>query len=176
MNPKISIAILFILVLVLAVLPDLGHAEFYKYKDTKGVWHFTDNLNEVPEDQRPDVRRYKEADDTLTPLQRYKKRQSEEAVRRKAEKRSGKHLTKKKKKIYSSKQRTLLEKKKASLEQEKTALVKEQQSLYKFNVKLADEVGLKVHKRKVAKLNRRIMAYEKKRQRFELEVAKFNSE
>ena len=35
-------------------------AEFYKYKDSNGVQRFTDNLAEVPEDQRPNADKYKE--------------------------------------------------------------------------------------------------------------------
>ena len=35
-------------------------AEFYKYKDKDGVLRFTDNLAEVPENQRKGVDRYKE--------------------------------------------------------------------------------------------------------------------
>jgi membrane-associated HD superfamily phosphohydrolase len=35
-------------------------AEFYKYKDSTGVLRFTDNLSEVPENQRKSVDKYKE--------------------------------------------------------------------------------------------------------------------
>lgn len=55
--------------LCLAVLlfanPVLG--EFFKYRDSNGVLRFTDNLAEVPPDQRPKAKSYKEADDYLTP-------------------------------------------------------------------------------------------------------------
>ncbi|MDM8556041.1 DUF4124 domain-containing protein [Desulfococcaceae bacterium HSG7] len=168
MNFKIKTVFLFVLVLMF--LPSQGYAKLYQYKDSNGVLHYTDNLHEVPEEQRPNVVIIKEADDALTPLQRYKKRQKEEAARLKAEKRPNK--TAPEKKAYSSKQRSQLEKKKAALEQERTALVKEQQALFKFNIKLADEVEIKAHKRKVVKLNKRIRAYENKRQLFELKVAK----
>ena len=172
MNFKIKIVFLFTLALML--LPGQGYAEFYKYKDSSGVSHFTDNLNEVPVDQRPNVGRYKEADDALSPVQRYKKKQQrEKAARRKAEKHSGKTPPEKKKSAYSSKQLAQLEKNKAALKQERTALVKEQQALFKFNIKLADEAQIKAHKRKAIKLNKRIRAYENKRQLFELKVAKY---
>jgi hypothetical protein len=174
MNFKIKIVFIFALALML--LSGQGYAEFYKYKDSNGVSHFTDNLNEVPVDQRPNVGRYKEADDALSPVQRYKKQQREKAARRKAEKRSGKTPPEKKKSAYSSKQLAQLEKNKATLEQEKSELVKEQQALFKFNIKLADEAQIKAHKRKAVKLNKRIRAYENKRQLFELKVAKYHSE
>jgi len=164
------------LMLIIVLVPNPGHAKFYKFKDASGVWRYVDDLNAVPEDQRSNVVTYKEKDDNLTPAQLIKKRKLEESAQMKAEKDSGSTSLKKKKPIYSSKQRAKLEKKKAILEQEKVLLVKEQQALLKFNTKLADEVRLNAHKRLVHKLNKRIQAYEKKRQHFELEVAAFNSE
>ena len=70
--------------LCLAVLllanPVLG--EFYKYRDRNGVLRFTDNLADVPVDQRPDAQSYKEPDDYLTP---YQKKERAEKARREAE-------------------------------------------------------------------------------------------
>jgi len=169
-----NIKITFLLTLALMLLPVQGSAEFYKYKDAGGVWHFTDDLYEVPEEQRPHVGTYTEADDALTPMEKWKKQRAEED-KRKTEKGSAKTLPGKKKKTVSPEKKAWLEKKKASLEHENATLVKEQQALLKFNINLADETRLKVHKIKVAKLNKRIKAYEKKRQAFELEVAKFHA-
>ncbi len=174
MNFKINIVFLFALVLMF--LPSQGYAKFYKYKDSNGVSRYTDNLNEVPEDQRPNVVIIKELDDALTPLERYKKRQREKAAQRKAEQRSGKTYVKKKKPAYSAKQRSQLEKKKAALERERTALVKEQQALFQFNAKLADEAKIKAQERKANRLNKRIRAYDRKRQQFEVELAKYHAE
>ena len=169
-----NIKITFLLALALMLIPVQGNAKFYKYKDAGGVWHFTDDLYDVPEERRPHVGTYTEADDSLTPMQKWKKQRAEEA-RHKTKKGSAKTLPEKKKKAYSPEKMTRLEKKKASLEHEKATLVKEQQALLKFNINFADEIRLKVHKIKVAKLNKRIKAYERKRQAFELEVAKFHA-
>jgi hypothetical protein len=49
-----------ILFLGLTLIPNLCPAEFYKYRDANGVLRFTDNLLEVPEDQREQVQEYKE--------------------------------------------------------------------------------------------------------------------
>jgi chromosome segregation ATPase len=48
-------------------------AQFYKYVDENGNVHFTDDYNQVPEDQRENIKEYKEyqsqADDQQTTLQ-----------------------------------------------------------------------------------------------------------
>ena len=48
------------LFLVLLVLPMLASAEIYKYRDQNGVLRFTDNLTEVPIDQRENIEQYQE--------------------------------------------------------------------------------------------------------------------
>ena len=56
MSPRILI-----LFLSLMLIPGLCFAEFYKYKDANGVLRFTDNLGEVPKDQRENIQEYKES-------------------------------------------------------------------------------------------------------------------
>ena len=48
-------------------LPASSSAEFYKYRDANGNLRFTDNLAEVPPDQRPEVDRYKQVEDFRPP-------------------------------------------------------------------------------------------------------------
>ncbi|CAB5100452.1 Pyruvate kinase (EC [Olavius algarvensis associated proteobacterium Delta 3] len=62
-----------VLFLVLVAWPGSSTAEFYRYYDENGALRFTDNLAEVPEDQQPQVKRYQEEDDYLTPRQRAEK-------------------------------------------------------------------------------------------------------
>ena len=45
---------------LLLTVSSICFAEFYKYKDSNGVLRFTDNLAEVPENQRPKADIYKE--------------------------------------------------------------------------------------------------------------------
>jgi hypothetical protein len=45
----------------LILIPGICFAEFYKYRDANGVLRFTDNLGDVPKDQREKVRQYQEA-------------------------------------------------------------------------------------------------------------------
>jgi hypothetical protein len=53
-----------ILLVGLMLIPGLCFAEFYKYRDADGVLRFTDNLADVPRDQREKVQQYQE---TATP-------------------------------------------------------------------------------------------------------------
>jgi uncharacterized coiled-coil DUF342 family protein len=46
-------------VLVVLIIPGLAGAEFYKYRDANGVLRFTDDISEVPEDQRAKLKEYK---------------------------------------------------------------------------------------------------------------------
>jgi chromosome segregation ATPase len=50
----------------LSMFPIRASAEFYRFKDAQGVMRYTDNLAEVPEDQRPQVTTYQEVR-TATP-------------------------------------------------------------------------------------------------------------
>jgi hypothetical protein len=54
-----------ILIAILFFTPD-GFAEIYKYRDQNGVLRFTDNLAEVPIDQRKKVEQYQEIKTPLT--------------------------------------------------------------------------------------------------------------
>ena len=49
-----------IIPLVFLVFTGAASAEFYKYVDDKGHVHFTDDFNQVPADQRKQVREYEE--------------------------------------------------------------------------------------------------------------------
>jgi len=54
----------------LTVWPIPGSAEFYRYYDENGILRFTDNMAEVPEDQRPKVKRYEEERESPPAVQR----------------------------------------------------------------------------------------------------------
>ena len=53
-------SLLFMLaILVMFLLPAQGEAKMYKYKDESGKWHFTDDINQIPE-------RFREKKDDLS--------------------------------------------------------------------------------------------------------------
>ncbi|MBE9582728.1 MAG: DUF4124 domain-containing protein, partial [Proteobacteria bacterium] len=49
-----------VIVLILTIFPALASAEFYKYVDKNGSVRFTDNLANVPADQRSQVDEYED--------------------------------------------------------------------------------------------------------------------
>jgi hypothetical protein len=61
-------------------------AEWYKYQDENGVWHYSDALTaDVPLEKRKEKQKYKEADDYLSEAQREQKRLQEQQARAKTD-------------------------------------------------------------------------------------------
>ncbi len=53
--------------------PVVSNAEFYKYVDENGQTHFVDDINNIPDQYKPDVDKYKEKYDDLPPEVRAQK-------------------------------------------------------------------------------------------------------
>jgi len=142
-------------------------AEFYQYTDQSGVLRFTDDLTQVPEDQRSKVKKYLEPDDSLTPEQRAQKAldaRQETVAEEKLEISGGEYLV----------EFERLDKKKTGLDQRYTELTKERNDLAKVKEAIASEAELKAYNEKISSLNKRITAFEKEREAFSKEVDAFN--
>jgi|GEM_PF-1036163 len=61
-------ALLVLLIGFLAV--SYTFADYYRYRDKNGVLRFTDDLSEVPEHQRPKLKKYKETQPVSQPVQK----------------------------------------------------------------------------------------------------------
>lgn len=135
----------------------LVKAEFYQYKDKRGIQHFTDNLNEVPAEHRKNIKRTETVDEPykvnsqpspISPkLQNFSIQGSEPVP----DLLDIKALNQEKK---------LLEKKYEQLSIKQEALSKE-----KKNARTLDEVN--AYEKKISALNMEIGAYEKRRTEFE---------
>ncbi|MGD8368115.1 MAG: DUF4124 domain-containing protein [Desulfobacterales bacterium] len=167
-------AVLFLL-LGLAFYPFRADAEFYRYTDENGVLRFTDNLQEVPPDQRPQLKKYKEAEDDLTPAQRAAKRQREAEEARKTQIRRQQQ-----KKVKSVEDIRVdspedFERVKTNLDDEYESLMRKKAALEeeRNNLKSTEEVS--AYRVKVRELNEEIKRFEDRRSRFIKKADQFNT-
>ncbi len=155
-----------VIALTLMLVPFISSAEFYKYKDESGVLRFTDDLTEIPKDQRPKMDAYSEPDDFVTPEQKQQKIDAKKA--QKAAEAA---------KVVKDKDAMRLK-----LDNTKIALDKEYEELKKTKQDLIDAradaiksaADTKAHQEKVLQFNTRVEDLEKRRQAFAKEVDAFN--
>lgn len=164
-----------VIILILAGLPSLVCAEFYKYRDGNGILRFTDNLVDVPEDQRPKVHTYSEPDDFLMPWQREDKARRETVVSEEAQEAEGRKINVSKTQIGS----TLddLKQIKAGLDEEFDALIQRKQALdaEKEALRTKDKKAAKACLEKAKQLNADIREFEQRRQAFQKKADAFNA-
>jgi len=153
-----------------AFLPCTVFADFYRYKDENGVLRFTDNLSEVPVDQRPKVHSYKESTGSQTPGKQAGEAKPEASGDTDSTEASE---TRKDKKPTDQEIEKLLEIK-AALDKEFAELEKEKQVLANQKGKLKTRSQIKARNEKVTRYNKRLAEYEKRRKAFQKEVDAFN--
>ena len=153
---------LIIFLLILLLVPALSFAEFYKYRDKDGILRFTDNLVDVPEDQRPKVHSYSEPDDFLTPQEKKKKAIQKEKASKKIRKSSGR-LAKDSSFMGLNRIKTELDAEHAELTRTKHALNREKNTLSSIE-------AVKEYQDKVRRLNESIVDYEKRRKEFKRKI------
>ncbi len=127
---------------------------YYKYTDPNGTLHFTDNLDEVPVNQRIDNNRFDEIKQVAPPLNG---NESETAG-------------------DSTGENTIqaLNKEKRRLEAIHEKLFSKIASLKKERSSAKDQEAVSGYEKKVTALNKEIAAYEKQRAAFDLKLKKFN--
>ena len=150
-----------LLVLILGTAPAL--AEYYKYVDKNGVALYTDDLSQVPVNQRPGVKEFTESaikepistQNTETPSIAYE--QNQEA----------------KEDIDAIRAR--LERIKQELDQEEQALAKEKQQVAAEKKNIKNYSDVLANNDKINELNEKIKKYEEKQKAFNQEVKSFNA-
>jgi len=129
-----------IIALILILVPLVSSAEFYKYRDESGVLHYTDDLSEIPANQRPKMDTYKEIDDFFLP----ELKQS----------------------MIEDEKRQKLSNTKAALDKEYNELMKTKQSLVDAQAEtMQRSADAKMNSEKMLQLNKRLADYEKRRQK-----------
>jgi hypothetical protein len=160
----------FLLIAVSLWLASPCTAEFYRYKDENGVIRFTDNLADVPEDQRPEAKGYTEPDDNLTPEEKAEKKQATvEAEQKKAV-----ETEKKKETEAESVERESLTQRKTALEQEYADLMKERETVMAGKEKLETPEEKKAYYENIDRFNNKLSDFEKRHTQLQKDVEVFN--
>jgi len=169
-----------LLFLICMWLPSSVLAEYYQYRDQNGVLRFTDNLADIPENQRRQIDIYTESEDLLTPEEESREDLRNTSVREEAGEDTedtyqseetgtarGDNLSQLKK----------LNRIKAALDEEFAELMEEKQVLlqYKESKKNMSLKEAKAYQKKVTLLNQRITDFEERRQEFIKEADAFNA-
>ena len=154
------------LLILLFSLPLTVAAEFYKYYDENGNIHFTDDYNNVPVDQRPNVKGYVES---TSPEEVVENSDSSSSA-----KTSGNEPKKSEATDYAS-QLQDLDKRKEALDVEYQRLIDENNKLENMRktVKTAEDV--KKYNQSVDALNKKLKAHDKKRQTYASDVEAYNA-
>ena len=152
------VARLFLLLVALSLIPMPVFAEFYKYKDANGVLRFTDNLLEVPKDQREKIQTYKEVV-TPEPEPDISDAQKEDAALKNQNNRAEQ-----------------LNNEREVLEQSFKALDAERKSILESPTSPQEQEAYEAHKQRIEAFNARIKAYEEQRKMFQAKVDAYNVE
>ena len=169
-----------LLFLVCMWLPSSVLAEYYQYRDQNGVLRFTDNLADIPEDQRQQIDSYTETKDLSSSEEESQEDLQDTSVQEEAgedmevadqseetETGRGDNLSQLKK----------LNQRKAALDEEFAKLMEEKQVLLQYketkkNMSLKEAMA---YQKKVTLLNQRIADFEERRQEFIKEADAFNA-
>jgi len=169
-----------LLLLILIWLPGSVSADFYRYTGPDGGVRFTDNLNEVPEDQRPDVLTYEEAKkgqlpETQAPVVG---EEQEGEPPPDAESPPDDTVTGEAAQSQEPQDRTVFDRLtriKGELDTERAGLDDEKQKLAKEGGALTTPEEITAYNEKVVSLNKRIIEYEKRRQALQDEIDAYNA-
>lgn len=148
-------------------------ADFYKYVDQNGVTRYTDNLADIPEDQRPKIETFEgsENDSAYGESAQESGRKSDKLQE---ERQAVKAKRKQQDLTRSGTKGEQMRQTRDALESEHAALMKEKDALEAKRDTLKTAKEVRAYQNEVARLNRKIAAFEKRRQAFKNEVDAFN--
>ena len=167
-----------IIVLVLTGMYALSSAEFYRYVDEEGKVKYTDNLANVPVDQRPKAYEYDESYDQFAPEEGIEREKPETESPDGALKEAEDVRLQREALAKEGEEKTLEQKLRetgARLKEEYQALMKEKEELDKSTTRRLTETERKELIKKVRDYNSQTEDYEKRREAFNKEVEAYNA-
>ena len=147
-----------ILMTLISLVPIPICAEFYKYRDANGVLRFTDNLMDVPEDQRENLQTYREA---VPPEEQP---QIPDSAQKAAD------LKNRNSRIEQ------MNAEREALAQTFDELETERKAILESAPDPQDQNAYEAHRQRIMAFNDRIKAYEEKRKLFQEKIDAFNAE
>jgi len=183
-----------LLFLICMWLPSSALAEYYQYRDQNGVLRFTDNLADVPEDQRQQIMSYTESETfVMTEEESLEYLQDTSVQEETGEDMEGAYQSEENGEDMddadqseetetgrddSLAQLKKLNQMKAALDEEFAELMEEKQVLlqYKDSKKNMSIKEAKAYQKKVTLLNQRITDFEERRQAYKKEADAFNAQ
>ena len=163
--------IILISILISIVLFSMSaSAEYYRYVDKDGNVHYTDDLTNVPENQRTDINEYTGFQDGSNDQE--KDEQKEETPQPLLEKEQVKNKPDMDKFFEIKKQ---LDQKKEKLDEEYKALMEEKKDIEKNKNKYRSKSQAKKYNKTILEFNEKIADYERRKKLFNEEVENYNS-
>lgn len=174
---QIYLYLAFVLCLLLA---GPASADFYKYVGEDGTVHFTDDINDVPADQRAEIEGYAESEGKTDVVQ--EDSQAEEEV---GEESSDENSIEEAVSILEEngngdnedpdKTRARLEQLKADIDKHYQALQKEKDAIETERQKVKTREEIMKYNKRVEQLNQRIAEYESKGKEYQAQVDAYNA-
>lgn len=171
-----------LIIILILLFPLSVSAEFYKYVDGDGNVHFTDDINQVPEDQRKMIPSYVESEspadkknqepsgDTLTTVEESQDEEGETSEASAADLFEDED----KKESFEDK-RARIEDMKKGLESEYQAIMKQKNKLEEEKEKIESREDILKYNKKVENLNLRSEKYEQLGIDYQKQVENYNA-
>jgi flagellar motility protein MotE (MotC chaperone) len=162
---------IFIIISFLMFSANAG-AEFYKYVDEEGNVRFTDDINEVPEAQRANIRSYEESVSEGSSEQEVSRENQTDQAAADQQTNFPDLSDNEQESLDDAKKR--IDQLKNEIDQEYKALLKEKEQLVKEKEQAKTKAQIAEYNKKVDSMNNRVKAYEEKGKTYQAEVDAFN--
>jgi hypothetical protein len=144
-------------------------AEYYRYIDKDGNVHYTDDLTNVPENQRTDIHEYTGfQDDPYDPQKGEEKSEKAQPLFEKEQKKNETDMN------DFSEAKKRLDQEKEKLEEEYRALMEEKKEIAKNKNKYRSKSRAKKYNKVILNFNEKIEDYERRKKAFNAEVEEYN--